>query len=44
MFVGFPLELNKVAADSIDAAHSISRHISETITYLSPVAQEVQKQ
>ena len=29
MFSGFPFELKKVAANSIDAAHSISRNISE---------------
>ena len=29
MFTGFPFELKKVAANSIDAAHSISRNISE---------------
>ena len=28
-FVNFPFELKKVAANSIDAAHSISRNISE---------------
>ncbi len=29
VFVNFPFELKKVAANSIDAAHSISRNISE---------------
>lgn len=29
IFAGFPFELKKVAANSIDAAHSISRNISE---------------
>jgi four helix bundle protein len=29
IFVGFPFELKKVASNSIDAAHSISRNISE---------------
>ena len=29
MFTRFPFELNKVAANSIDAAHSVSRNISE---------------
>ena len=29
IFSKFPFELNKVAANSIDAAHSISRNISE---------------
>jgi four helix bundle protein len=29
IFVDFPFELKKVAANSIDAAHSISRNISE---------------
>jgi four helix bundle protein len=29
VFTGFPFELKKVAANSIDAAHSISRNISE---------------
>jgi hypothetical protein len=29
MFTNFPFELKKVAANSIDAAHSISRNISE---------------
>ena len=29
MFSGFPFELKKVAANSIDTAHSISRNISE---------------
>ncbi len=29
IFVGFPSELKKVAGNSIDAAHSISRNISE---------------
>jgi four helix bundle protein len=29
MFSGFPFELKKVAANSIDAAHSISKNISE---------------
>jgi len=29
MFSNFPFELKKVAANSIDAAHSISRNISE---------------
>lgn len=28
-FINFPFELKKVAANSIDAAHSISRNISE---------------
>ena len=29
IFSGFPFELKKVAANSIDAAHSISRNVSE---------------
>jgi len=29
VFTGFPFELKKVASNSIDAAHSISRNISE---------------
>ncbi|MBC8430324.1 MAG: four helix bundle protein [Desulfobacterales bacterium] len=29
VFSGFPFELKKVAANSIDAAHSISRNVSE---------------
>lgn len=29
IFVGFPFELMKVASNSIDAAHSISRNIAE---------------
>ena len=29
IFINFPFELKKVAANSIDAAHSISRNISE---------------
>jgi four helix bundle protein len=29
IFAGFPFELKKVASNSIDAAHSISRNISE---------------
>ena len=29
VFSGFPFEIKKVAANSIDAAHSISRNISE---------------
>ena len=28
-FAGFPFELKKVASNSIDAAHSISRNIAE---------------
>jgi len=29
VFIGFPFELKKVASNGIDAAHSISRNISE---------------
>ena len=29
IFTGFPFELKKIASNSIDAAHSISRNISE---------------
>ena len=34
IFTKFPFEVKKVAANSIDAAHSISRNISEGETFI----------
>jgi hypothetical protein len=39
IFVNFPFELKKVASNSIDAAHSISRNISEGYCRRPPEAE-----